>query len=1782
MHKAGIIETFNNAKSLNYNMRHYAFLVIIVFSMLTMVSANPYSSNINQDYSSDTSVDVSFYTGNLTNLSQMADVNIPAPTDEQVLSWDSGTAKWIASTLSYITKWVIDTTNGFFYTSGNTLYFNDTLLNNTIDDRAVTSESDPIYTAQNTTIARIGNCPSGEVVVNITTGGVECIIAAGDITSVQGDDIYIYNGSDSGDVVLVFNETKLNSSVEAFGYITSFSETDPYWSGNQSSYSTTAEILAFGYYNSSDFVITDYFTKTDIENFNYYNSSDFDITDYFTSSEILAFNYYNASNFVITDYFTSAQILGFNYYNSTDFVITDYYTKTEIDNFGYYNATDFVITNYFTKADINSFGYYNASNFVITDYFTKTQIENFGYYNATDFNISDYATNVKVDSIGNFSAYIQPTHLSNFTDDLGDRGYTSVSNFTNDLGYYNSTTIPSYILSSDEGNLNVNSSDYWDDYNVASDLNNLIEIAGENITSGTIGYARLPTLDYLVLIKWANISDAPTALSFFDDDLGDRGYTHLTNFTDDLGDRGYTHLTNFTNDLGIGNWTADKVNYYNSTETDTAIETANTSMLNYVDGTFITQANEENLNVNSSDYWDDYDTSNTTWFQNIAGVLSLKLSQLTTWTDSWLATQTTDNLTEGSINLYDNQSWNQSLGDSLYATIDEPLWSANYTAYNDSWSSTYNSTYDAKADYQFTTNNFNGSGNLTTTGNITAAYFYGQPLDGALGSGIISADSIDSNGDLNVTINSGLNVSYPGFTARLEYNSNHTVNYCVVPAGSVIVPDNAHTSYNIGFDCTINSKTRIARQAEDLSPGGNLDIFDTYAFGGAVELKKGRTVMGAETQKTWEKIFNVDHLEIISGMSVSTNVFSSINSAEGKYLFYRTVKTATTQNSSNDGLHFVYHSGGVVTHTNLSQMNLTHCDDGTNLVECEDNDFRRYLIYVGGYDNTPDSTKLHQLAPRTTDITFTNIGNCVDTDETPLSYTLPDEERYVAVPLYFYCGSRDEDDWEDGWVDIRNGAGTVGASPDVSAYLRRDGTIPLTGNWNAGAYNITAQWFKGIFNWVVGVGSNYISFNGTTLNFNETKLNATGDSRYVNIDGDTMTGDLNMSNNEITNVGNLSLQGFTNGSVLFIDEDGRVAEHNTGFYFEINGTGGKLAVGSYDKLRNIIQAVASDSKTDLEDVKGLIGVRNTHQTDGTVSGYTMQTVDSDGDVYSTARIFGMATSHQDDNVSGNFLIETRDEDVRAVKWWFMADGKTGFGTDAAQNMLHLNTTADSGLAKVQFTDETTGATATDGFTFGLGTTQKASFWNYEDTDMNFGTNNLLRMVIDNDGNIGINTTDPQNTLNVVGNGNFTGTIYSNENAVLTSEVDPYWTANQSSYSTTAEIIAFNYWNDSYATFNKTYADALYYGLNNPYGYYNSSDFNISDYATTLYADSLGNFSAWDKDYADLINTPTLLSNFTDDLGDRGYTHLTNFTDDILWTSDFNTTLNNSIEVYGYSTTTGTVTSVSTDDTYLTGGAITSTGTITFNSTLAGTSLAVNSSDYWDNLGSPSDINAGDITDDGTYRLNSWDNFTGIPTATPSDGDTTHLSTAGQIYDWVVGKIAELTHLSNFTDDLGDRGYTSVSNFTNDLGYYNSSDFSISDYFTSAEVLGFNYYNATDFSITDYFTKTDIEGFGYYNSTDFSIGDYSTTTQMNTAIETANTSMLNYVDGTFLTSETDPYWTANQSSYSTTAEADLLYADISVVSNPFDQELNTTSNVEFNNVTVADCILFTNGAELCGV
>jgi len=73
--------------------------------------------------------------------------------------------------------------------------------------------------------------------------------------------------------------------------------------------------------------------------------------------------------------------------------------------------------------------------------------------------------------------------------------------------------------------------------------------------------------------------------------------------------------------------------------------------------------------VNSSNFCDNLDTINSTQMEDNGGVLNILESWLTTFWNSVFTTKTTDDLTEGSTNLYDNRSWNQTFADTLYADI---------------------------------------------------------------------------------------------------------------------------------------------------------------------------------------------------------------------------------------------------------------------------------------------------------------------------------------------------------------------------------------------------------------------------------------------------------------------------------------------------------------------------------------------------------------------------------------------------------------------------------------------------------------------------------------------------------------------------------------------------------------------------------------------------------------------------------------------------------------------------------------------------------------------------------------------------------------------------------------------------------------------------------------------------------------------------------------------------------------------------------------------------------
>ena len=167
-----------------------------------------------------------------------------------------------------------------------------------------------------------------------------------------------------------------------------------------------------------------------------------------------------------------------------------------------------------------------------------------------------------------------------------------------------------------------------------------------------------------------------------------------------------------------------------------------------------------------------------------------------------------------------------------------------------------------------------------------------------------------------------------------------------------------------------------------------------------------------------------------------------------------------------------------------------------------------------------------------------------------------------------------------------------------------------------------------------------------------------------------------------------------------------------------------------------------------------------------------------------------------------------------------------------------------------------------------------------------------------------------------------------------------------------------------------------------------------------------------------------------------------------------------------------------------------------------------------------------------------------------------------------------------------KGYGVPSGEEIDPYSWHLTDFNITDYFTMAQVLGFNYYNATDFSISDYYTKTQIDDFNYYNATDFDIVDYFTSSEI------LGFSYYNATD-------------FDIADYSTTAEADLLYAPIgygdewnktyadTLYTNSTDTDTNLTEdnveayifdndntanlNMSNYNITIGEYILYANNS-----
>jgi hypothetical protein len=110
-------------------------------------------------------------------------------------------------------------------------------------------------------------------------------------------------------------------------------------------------------------------------------------------------------------------------------------------------------------------------------------------------------------------------------------------------------------------------------------------------------------------------------------------------------------------------------------------------------------------------------------------------------------------------------------------------------------------------------------------------------------------------------------------------------------------------------------------------------------------------------------------------------------------------------------------------------------------------------------------------------------------------------------------------------------------------------------------------------------------------------------------------------------------------------------------------------------------------------------------------------------------------------------------------------GNLGIGTTSPQRLLHQHVSS-SAANYHSFTNDTTGSGSTNGLLIGINNDEDSFVWNYENTNLRFGTNNSERMRIDSSGNVGIGTTSPQVKLDTTGTGVIAKFKSTNNNYIL--------------------------------------------------------------------------------------------------------------------------------------------------------------------------------------------------------------------------------------------------------------------------------------------------------------------------------------------------------------------------------------------------------------------------------
>ena len=467
---------------------------------------------------------------------------------------------------------------------------------------------------------------------------------------------------------------------------------------------------------------------------------------------------------------------------------------------------------------------------------------------------------------------------------------------------------------------------------------------------------------------------------------------------------------------------------------------------------------------------------------------------------------------------------------------------------------------------------------------------------------------------------------------------------------------------------------------------------------------------------------------------------------------------------------------------------------------------------------------------------------------------------------------------------------------DLFTIYGETGNVGVLGNVSSGG------WFKGIFNWIVGsTSSDYLSFNGTQLNFDESYLNTTigslGDDNYVNVVGDTMTGNLNM-----------------NGQGIWYGVNGSLGLGTT-------APGAKLHVNYPTSGDVIFQAGTGDGGSDMNLRYGYNGYGwyNKYLGSGSGDGNEWQ-LWSEGAGSTDQQVYGIRQS-------GNIDFKKQ----------LTVQGDVGIGTAVPQN--ELNVVGDANVTGILYYGDLDGEENLN--------VNDSEFLDGYNSSFFMPLNTSVTGEFDFNGGIGTGVAIRGGSLYAQAayfyNISSLGITNLNINGSLYPDINSSFDLGNSTG---------NWWDNLYLSGDAHVGGTLYYGSLdgeenlsvNRSDYWDDLD-TISDITGLIDSQISNDIGA---NYSKLIGKPANIDeDSTNDL-----TTSTSWSGDLRGTGSSPTVIN----------TQGLSYTNITDDPWL--------------ETTQESSLNVNSSYYWDDLNTPADINAADITDDNTYVEVIGDNMTG--------------------------------------------------------------------------------------------------------------------------------------------------------------------------------------------------------------